>query len=500
MMRRYFPALLLLCAVTASAQVYPGQYPSQYPPGQYPPGQYPPGQYPPGQYPPGQYPPGQYPNTYPTRIPGVGLPVPEIKFPKKKGDKTPNAGSSHDDERMTVSSVDGSLRKLGEKDLLMQPGKKAVLRFRLLAKTQFRNKGGEPLRDSLLHPGDQITVEVSPDDEETALRVILLRSGTGGERASAEQPVDEASVRAPRAEDLSKPHTVVTRSTPSADPSPDPEPEKLERKPAATDEPARAESPAGAAAESSETVSAPVGVSVPRDPRLDSDDQIIRDARTAAREFSAGLPNFLVQQNTTRYFRPSVPPFWNPIDVVTAEVAYKDGKEDYRDFQIDGKPVYGPIERTGSWSTGDFGLTLEDLMSMATNAQFKRRGEERMASRSAWVFDYTVAQPNSHWELVSPDDRHYKPAYNGAVWIDKETRRVLRFEQHTTALPRDFPLSKADSLLEYAYVRIDQKVYLMPAKGENVACFSGSGTCSRNAIEFKNYRKFEADSKIKYGQ
>jgi len=513
MMRRYFPAVLLVFAVTAAAQVYPGQYPSQYPPGQYPPGQYPPGQYPPGQYPPGQYPPGQYPNTYPTRIPGVGLPVPELKLPKRK-DKSPNAGSSHDDEKMTVASVDGSLRKLGEKDLLMQPGKKAVLRFRLLAKTQFRNKAGEPIRDSLLHPGDQITVETSPDDEETALRVVLLRSGTGAERAAAEQTVDEAGVRAPRAEDMSKPHTVVTRSTPT-DPSPDPEPEKLERTPATADEPARAASSADGAAASSETVAAPVGtapvgtaaagtapvgVSVPRDPRLDTDEQVIRDARAAAKEFSAGLPNFLVQQNTTRYFRPSIPPLWSPIDVVTAEVAYKDGKEDYRDFQIDGKPVYGPIERTGSWSTGDFGLTLEDLMSMGTNASFKRRGEERMASRSAWVFDYTVAQPNSHWELVSPDDRHYKPAYNGAVWIDKETRRVLRFEQHTTGLPRDYPLSKADSALEYAYVRIDQKVYLMPAKGENVACFSGSGTCTRNAIEFKNYRKFEAESKVKYGQ
>jgi hypothetical protein len=508
MMRRFFPALLLVLAATAAAQVYPGQYPSQYPPGQYPPGQYPPGQYPPGQYPPGQYPPGQYPNTYPARLPGgvpVGLPVPEIKLPKKKGDKTAGAGSSHDDEKVTVASVDGSLRKLGEKDLLLQPGKKAVLRFRLLGKTQFRNKAGEPIRDSLLHPGDQITVEASPDDEETALRVILLRSGTGAERAAAEPPVDEAAVRAPRAEDLGKPHTVVTRSTPSADPSPDAEPEKLERKPAAADEPARTEASPGAAAASSEKASAPVGVapagvSAPRDPRSDTDEQIVRDARAAAKEFSAGLPNFLVQQDTARSFRPSVPLFWSPIDVVTVEVAYKDGKEDYRDFQIDGKPVYAPIEQTGAWSTGDFGLTLEDLMSMATNASFKRRGDDRIASRPAWVFDYTVAQPNSHWELVSADERHYKPAYNGAVWIDKETRRVLRFEQHTLGLPRDFMLSGADSTMEYGYVRIDQKTYLMPVKGENVACFSGSGMCKRNAIEFKNYRKFEAESKVKYGQ
>ena len=495
-MRRCSRALLFLSAVTASAQVYPGQYPPTYPGGQYPP------TYPGGQYPPNQYP---YPNTYPSPVPGVGLPVPQINFPKKK-EKSPNSTSSQN-ENLTVASLDGSLRRLGEKDLLVQPGKRGILRFRLLAKTRFLDKAGEPIRDSLLHPGDVVTVEASPDDVETALRVVLVRSGTAAERASAEQPVDENSVRPPKADDLGKAHTVSTRSNSSSpEPSPEPEPEKIERKPAeesASPAPAPtapAAPPTADRGASAEPVNVPVGVSAPRDPRLDTDDQIVRDAREAAREFTASLPNFLVQQNTARFFRPNLPPFWNQIDTVTAEVAYKDGKEDYRDFKIDGQPVYKPIERTGSWSTGDFGLTLEDLMSTATNAQFKRRGDERIGSRLAWIFDYTVAQPNSHWELVSPDDRHYKPAYNGTVWIDKETRRVLRFEQHTSSLPRDFPLSKADSSMEYAYVRIDQKVYLMPHKGENMACFSGSGTCSKNAIEFTNYRKFEAESKIKYGQ
>ncbi len=433
----------------------------------------------------------------------MGLPVPEIKLPKKKNDKSGSSGSSHDDEKMTVASADGSLRKLGEKDLLLQTGRKAVLRFRLLAKTQFRNKAGEPIRDSLLHAGDQLSVDVSPDDEETALRVTLLRSGTAADRAAAEQPVEEAAVRVPRPEDFSKPHTVITRAAAAGDSGAVPEPEKLER-PAANESPAARETePISAPVTAPGSTTSPELASVPvtpRDPHLDTDEQIIRDARAAATAFSASLPNFLVQQNTTRNFRPQFPGQWQVIDTVTAEVAYRDGKEEYRDIQVDGKPVYGPIERTGSWSTGDFGTTLEDLMSVYTNAAFKRRGQDRMASRPAWVYDYKVEQSNSHWELVSPDDRHYKPAYEGAVWIDKDTRRVLRFEQRTLGMPRDYPLSSAESVLEYAFVKIEQKTYLLPAKGENAGCFSGSGTCSRNVIEFRNYRKFEADSKLKFGQ
>jgi hypothetical protein len=74
----------------------------------------------------------------------------------------------------TVSPVDGSLRKMGEKDLYLQTTGNTVMRFRLLAKTQFRDRDGAAIRDSLLHPGDQLSVIVNPDDPETAVGVVLV--------------------------------------------------------------------------------------------------------------------------------------------------------------------------------------------------------------------------------------------------------------------------------------------------------------------------------------
>jgi hypothetical protein len=499
-MRRPFrPAVvavgaMFLCGMLASAQ-YPsgGQYPTgQYPPnqypagGQYPPGQYPPNQYPPGQYPPNQYPPGQYPNTYPP-----GIPVPNIHLPGKKPKDKADKG---EEVRATVASVDGSLRRVGEKDLLLETGKRAILRFRLLAKTRFENKAGETVRDSLLRLGDQISVQVSPDDPETALRVILVRSATPAEHAAGEQTVDEASVRAPRAGDLSKPRTVTTREakTPAEGAAPvgaaeDGEAPKLQRRSDAGEGPADAPEPdVVPAAESN-------------DPRRYTDERIIQDARAAAGAFSAGLPDYLAQQVTSRYFATGFPTHWQEIDVVTADLAYVGGKEDYRNVQVNGYPVSNP-ERTGTWSTGEFGTTLEDLMSPITNAAFKRRGEEKMVGRTAVVYDYSVAQASSHWTMVSPDGRQYKPAYEGAVWIDKESRRVLRIEQRTTAFPRDFTLSRAECKLQYAWVKIEQKSYLLPSASENIGCMSGSGACTRNVLEFKNYRKFTADSNITFGK
>ena len=341
----------VLFGVLCRAQYPPGSYP----PGQYPPGQYPPGQYPPGQYPPGQYPPGQYPNTYPTRLPGgvpVNLPVPNVGLPKK-GSK--DKGGSEGDSKVSLAPVDGTLRKLGEKDLFLQTNGKTVLRFRLLAKTQFRDKQGEPVRDSLLHPGDQLSVLVNPDDPETAIRVVLVREGTAAEKKNADKPLEEA--RAPEARDLGKTRTVMTQ----------------ESAPVETGETTAAAPPAGQPAEHAKAESAtpdPPPPAAPRDPKDNTDAAILDEARSSGSTYTASLPNFLAEQATTRYFTNTWPASWQEIDVITATVAYAGGKEEYRDIQVSSSPDPAACRLSAacSWSTGEFATTLSDVLSAATAA------------------------------------------------------------------------------------------------------------------------------------
>jgi hypothetical protein len=38
--------------------------------------------------------------------------------------------------------------------------------------------------------------------------------------------------------------------------------------------------------------------------------------------------------------------------------------------------------------------------------------------------------------------------------------------------------------------------YLLPVKSENLACFRGRPRCTRNEIEFRNYRKFSVESQV----
>lgn len=438
------------------------QYPPQYPPGQYPP-----------QYPPGQYPPDT------VRLPGgvpVGVPVPEIKLPKKKAkdDK-----SDTNDTKMQLVGVDGTLRELGEKDLFLEIANKKLLQFRLLAKTEFKDKEGAPVRDSLLKPGDQLSVHANKIDPETALRVVLTRKGTPAEQRTAGLPFDRASAHTPEDSDMHPVGSIEVANTPtpgagsSAD-SGDPGRPRLTR---------------------AEDESTP-----PRLAGSGAADDVIAAARTASESFEQEIPNFVVEQATTRYQSVSIPAQWTARDVVTAEVVCVNGKEEYRNIRVNGRPSQEPIEKTGAWSTGEFVTTLLDILSQYTAADFTRRGEDTVSGRPALVYDLKVQKSNSHWEIVAPDGRSVAPSYTGSIWIDKESHRVLRIEKRTGVLPSDFPFDKAESTLEYSFVRIESNTYLLPARSENLACHRGTTHCVLNQIDFRNYRKFGADSNVTFGK
>lgn len=543
----------LLAAAAASAQIiigapgggypgggYPGGgYPGGgYPPGQYPPGQYPPGQYPPGQYPPGQYPPGQYP---PGQYPPNSVPVPQKKTSEKNSDT-----------KLNLRAAEGTLRELNENALYLELSNHKILKFRMLSRTQFHDKKGEQIRDSLLKPGDQITVQVGSDDPETALRVIFNRAGADPERTAASRPFDHDSVKIPTASDTHSAGSMSVEEangessgssrdaasanssdddsrptlkrptggeqTASVDPAPAAKPEDDDSRPtlaripgdpgpapapppapapARPNTPPPAPSPAPAPpVQQASSVNPPQARVAPRS--IAPADDIIDAARDAADKLNAGLPNFIVQQNTTRYYSTTFPARWRAQDVVTAEVVSVSGKEDYRNIQINGKPSTRPVEKTGAWSTGEFQLTLEDILSPYTAANFRKTVDDTFAGRPAFTYTFVVRQENSNWDIVAPDGSKAAPSYSGSIWIDKATHNIMRIEEESGPMPSGFVFDKAESTLEYGFVKIEGKEYVLPVHSEVLTCQRDSTACTKNEINFQNYRKFAADSTITF--
>jgi hypothetical protein len=231
------------------------------------------------------------------------------------------------------------------------------------------------------------------------------------------------------------------------------------------------------------------------------EDQVIAQARDEAFSFSETLPNYVVKQFTTRYATAAARggrTSWQAIDTVTADVVSEDGKESYKNVLVNGRAPREAVEKSGAWSTGEFSSMLQDILSPVTAADFRNKRSTTIVNRAAFRYDFTVEQRNSHWNVHS-DSEAYSPGYSGAIWIDKTSSRVLRIEIAAEKIPRAFPLDTVESAIDYDFVLIGEAKYLLPVHSEALSCMRGTSDCTRNVIDFRNYKKFGAETNITFG-
>lgn len=537
---------LIVCALglSAWAQIYPGQYPGQYPPGTYPPGSYPPGTYPPGRYPPGSYPPGNNPTNNPN---GSGPPT------MKRRGGNPDSGMS--------STTYGMLRTVVGSQFVLEADDHRIITYRTTGPVTVQ-KDGKNADLASLPPGDHLIVDATQDDQGyfTTTEVRFDHAGSPADRAMASetwdlpkldgkgaagysaaspprQPGDDRPVlrrRSSDSDDSSATPPPTSQSAPnsqtaSTTPPPNPD-DQVDNRPTTTMKPPdpprdsddsgpptlRHGAPASARvapvtqAEPQPTpppqqaATSPAGAETNRSPlrmlQQNSDDPIIQKARDVAGQFSGQLPNFFCQQITTRYESEHPREGWTALDVVTADVAYEQGQESYKNIKINNRPVNKNMEDIGGTrSSGEFASILADLMSPDTGAIFRRDGNDTIHGRGTYVYAFEVPRERSHWRVEVAAQLYY-PAYKGSVWIDKETSRVLRIEQQAKAIPVLFPFDTVETATDYDYVRLSTpEQFLLPVGAEILSCERGTNSCARNKIEFRNYRKFGAESSVTFG-
>jgi hypothetical protein len=432
----------------------------------------------PGQYPPGSYPGGQ----------GPGLPIPRRKSKTTSGDSR--------SDKPENKRFEGWITALSDDKLRIEAQDHRLLSFRTSATTK---------KPDGLQPGDYVQVEATEDDHGYFTAVSVAKpdkaperepapaTSSGGDTNSETQPKEDAAAPEPASS------SAVVKPPLPIDPEDEGPPHlqrgipKARKKPVAVakteDEPPAPVEVASAAAPAERPEDAP------RTPRQDGAPSVIERARAAAETFLTGLPNYVCQQFTTRYQSEGHPANWSAQDVVSAEVVYEDGKERYEKLAINGKPVKGAIEDTGSWSTGEFGTILADLLSPATHADFKFAGEREIAHETSMKYNFEVERAYSHWN-VSVASQTVQPAYRGAVWIAKASGRVLRIEMQAVQLPKEFPNDTVESAVDYGWVNLGTEKFLLPTRAEMLACFRGTSTCTRNVVEFRTYKKFSGKSNI----
>ncbi len=228
-------------------------------------------------------------------------------------------------------------------------------------------------------------------------------------------------------------------------------------------------------------------------------DPFIDEVRKVVRDYLDELPDFICQQVVERYFDIEGTGAWDRADTLTYELTYNRKRESYRPINSVGRPVTKSLEQAGgAYSTGDFASGLASLFDVETKAVFKPAGKERLGSRQTLVYDFRVPVETSKLTVKAEGAPMVIAGYSGTIWIDAETKNVLRIDQSVDDLPKSYPVTNSESSVDYDVIKLRglEIDFLLPIRAEFIIADRRQRQYFRNLIYFKFYRKFETDIKI----
>ena len=245
----------------------------------------------------------------------------------------------------------------------------------------------------------------------------------------------------------------------------------------------------------------PVKVVAPPVPGPDSIEQakILDQVRDYAVNYTKQLPNFICVQVTRRYYDPAAADSWRLEDTITTRVSYNEHKEDYKVIMVNNKAVTTdtPMEKLGGTTTaGEFGSMMDDIFRRESAARFEWDHWATLRGKRVYVFSYDIDQSHSRYQIIAQGAENYIPAYRGLIYVDTNTKMVMRITLVPYDLPAGYPVQQVKSTLDYDYQKIGESEFLLPLKV--VVTSRLTRYTSKNEVEFRLYRKFGTESTIKF--
>lgn len=238
--------------------------------------------------------------------------------------------------------------------------------------------------------------------------------------------------------------------------------------------------------------------------------ELLERTRNVTLAAANAMPDFLVKQIIKRFIAYGNTANWKQQDNLTIAVGYRANQgEQYKILTVDGMPAgpevqassdYSKYVPKGASSSGvEYISALADVFKPESQTDFRIVDTDTIQTRRTVVYEYTVKKEFSQLTLSLQDTgARATVGSRGRLWIDRELDRVLRFEQIATEIPPDFPITAASSLIDYDWVSINERKYLLPTHSEILLTTVNPKFVlqSRNDVRFRSYQKYGAELKV----
>jgi hypothetical protein len=239
----------------------------------------------------------------------------------------------------------------------------------------------------------------------------------------------------------------------------------------------------------------------PPPPSSEEQQEIISEMRDYAMNYTKSLPDFICTQVTRKYMAQRGKDDFHPEVTVMENLTYFEQQEHYKVMMVNDRYVDLSHDAVGgSSSTGDFGSLLKSTLSPHADATIEFDHWATLRGNECYAFSYRVTSGNSEWSVsVGKGDKsgdRIIVGYRGLVYVDKKTHKILRISLLATDIPSTFPVQEASDTLDYGYQNLSGQEFLLPLKAQ--VMLRDARFRSKNDIEFRLYRKYSADTSIKF--
>jgi len=225
-------------------------------------------------------------------------------------------------------------------------------------------------------------------------------------------------------------------------------------------------------------------------------DARLENARKVNLALVAKMPDFVAEEDATRYTGDAGSARWDRMDTIQTEITVKGTHPVRQRIVRDGKPWNGPFERLPGFKWYDFGTEIKPVFDPKCPTKLKYDGPAQVNGK-----------PTGEYEFSSPADgcftsfyfeyQRYNPARTGHVFIDDPGGRVVQMDEQAIDFPAQFELAQRKEELSFDEVKIGDTSALLPVRANFVVLYY-SGKRWRVDVGYKNYRRFEAPANIKF--
>jgi len=227
--------------------------------------------------------------------------------------------------------------------------------------------------------------------------------------------------------------------------------------------------------------------------------RILDAARARALAYAASLPDFICMESVRRYELRGGG--WALRDKLEVKLTYFGQKEKYDLVSRNGRAAgFSYRESGGAVTEGEFGTALLGIFVPDSETRFGWDHWTTLRGGEAHVFRFRIALDHSTYRIAVGTGngrlQEVVTGQEGLVYVDAASGQVMRVVAASVSIPPDFPVRAASRVVDYGFVPISSRTYLLPVRAE--ARMEADLLRTRNVVEFHGYQKFEGQSTITF--